>query len=45
MQNHSYSLHDIESMVPWEREIYLLMLAEQIKEQKEQQRQIKNARQ
>jgi len=33
IQNHHYSLDEIESMIPWEREIYLQMLVDQIKEQ------------
>lgn len=40
MQNHNYSLSDVENMMPWEREIYLAMLVEQIQEQnKEAERQ------
>jgi hypothetical protein len=45
IQNHSYSLHEIESMIPWEREIYLAMLVNQLEEQQEIRRQMKNARQ
>ena len=36
MQNHKYSLSDLEEMIPWEREIYLEMLLAEIKEQKEE---------
>ena len=40
MQYHKYSLTEIENMIPWEREIYLSMLIDQIKEQnKEAERQ------
>ena len=40
IQNHNYSLEDVENMIPWEREIYLSMLIDQIKEQnKEAERQ------
>mgnify|MGYP003639563398 CR=1 FL=1 len=35
MQNHNYSLEDVENMMPWEREIYLSMLIDQIKKQNE----------
>jgi hypothetical protein len=35
MQHHNYSLHEIESMIPWEREIYITLLMEYIKEQNE----------
>ena len=33
MQHHNYSLSDLENMIPWEREIYVDMLVEHIKEQ------------
>ena len=33
MQHHNYSLSDIESMMPWERDIYVDMLVNYIKEQ------------
>ena len=33
MQHHNYSLSDIETMMPWEREIYVQMLIEYIKEE------------
>jgi hypothetical protein len=36
MQNHKYSLQDIECMIPWEREIYIEMLVNQLKDQKEE---------
>ena len=36
MQNHKYSLSDIENMIPWEREIYIDMLAEQVKQEREE---------
>ena len=42
MQHHNYSLSDIENMMPWEREIYVDMLIQHIKEEndkaKERQR-------
>jgi hypothetical protein len=37
MQNHNWTLNDIDSMIPWEREIYVTMLVEDLKEQKEEQ--------
>ena len=41
MQHHKYSLTEIENMMPWERDIYVDMLIEHIKEEnkkmKEQQ--------
>jgi hypothetical protein len=33
MQHHNYALSDIENMMPWERDIYVQMLLEHIKEQ------------
>jgi hypothetical protein len=33
MQHHNYSLGDIENMMPWERDIYVDMLINYIKEQ------------
>lgn len=36
MQNHKYSLTDIENMIPWEREIYVAMLIDDIKRQNEE---------
>jgi len=36
MQHHNYSLNEIDGLIPWEREVYLSMLMEYVKEQKEQ---------
>ena len=33
MHHHSYSLSDLENMMPWEREIYVDMLITHIKEE------------
>jgi|TARA_R100001369_G_scaffold15413_1_gene30219 hypothetical protein len=35
MQHHKYSLTELENMLPWEREIYVGMLIEYIKEEEE----------
>ena len=35
MQHHNYSLTEIENMMPWEREIYLSLLAAWIEEENE----------
>jgi len=35
MQHHQYSLTELEQMVPWEREIYVTLLQEYIKEENE----------
>lgn len=32
MQHHKYSLTVLENMIPWEREVYVTMLVEWIKE-------------
>lgn len=42
MQHHNYSLSDLENMIPWERSIYVALLANYMAEEKarlEQQRQ------
>ena len=39
MQHHKYSLSDLEGMMPWEREIYVEMLAQFIKEENEKNKQ------
>ena len=42
MQHHKYSISDIEQMLPWERDIYVSMLTNYIKEENEKrQREIK----
>ena len=35
MTHHDYSLHDLENMIPWEREVYTTMLVDYIKEENE----------
>lgn len=35
MQHHKYSLTELEEMLPWEREIYIGLLSEWIKEENE----------
>ena len=35
MQHHKYTLTDLENMLPWEREIYVDMLIQYIKEENE----------
>tara|TARA_X000001036_G_C20504141_1_gene735156 strand:- start:129 stop:272 length:144 start_codon:yes stop_codon:yes gene_type:complete len=45
MQHHKYSLTELDGMLPWEREIYVTLLSEHIKEEnrkaEEQQRKMK----
>jgi hypothetical protein len=35
MQHHKYSITELENMVPWEREIYILLLSQYIQEENE----------
>ena len=37
MQHHNYSLGDLDNMIPWERDIYVDMLVEHLKEEKKRQ--------
>jgi len=37
MQHHKYSLTELDNMMPWEREIYVTMLLEHLKEEKKRQ--------
>lgn len=39
MQQHKYSLSDIENMIPWEREIYLELLMGDIRKAQQEQEQ------
>ena len=41
MQHHKYSLSEIENMVPWEREIYVSLLIDYIKQENEKLRMLK----
>ena len=38
MQHHKYSLGELENMIPWEREIYVDLLVNHIKEENEKAR-------
>ena len=42
MQHHKYSLTELEDMMPWEREIYIGLLMEHIKEENEKMEREKN---
>lgn len=35
MQHHDYSLSEIDGLIPWEREIYMNMLEEFLKQEQE----------
>lgn len=39
MQHHKYSLDEIDMMIPWEKEVYVNMLIDFIKEQELKQQQ------
>ena len=38
MQHHKYNLTEIENMIPWERDIYVDMLINYIKEENERRK-------
>jgi 3-methyladenine DNA glycosylase AlkD len=42
MQNFHYTLEDLESMLPWERRIYIDLLMEHLKEEKQRMDELKN---
>jgi hypothetical protein len=42
MQHHKYSLSELESMLPWERDIYVSLLIQYVSEENERIKQ-KNA--
>ena len=35
MQHHNYSLTELDNMIPWEREIYIGLLMQHLKEEEE----------
>tara|TARA_Y100000034_G_scaffold103116_1_gene128411 strand:+ start:972 stop:1112 length:141 start_codon:yes stop_codon:yes gene_type:complete len=39
MQHHNYSLTELEDMMPWEREIYVGLLMQYLKEEEEKRKQ------
>ena len=45
MQHHNYSLVELEEMLPWEREIYIGLLMNYLKEEKEKMEQEQQRRQ
>ena len=38
MQHHKYSLTEIEAMLPWERDVYVSLLINYIKEENERKK-------
>jgi len=41
MQHHKYSLTELDSMMPWEREIYIQLLLQHLEEEREKAKQRK----
>mgnify|MGYP001355822729 FL=1 len=41
MQHHKYSLNEIDSLIPWEKEVYVSMLVDHIKEQEANQERVR----
>jgi hypothetical protein len=41
MQFHKYSLTELENMMPWEREIYIMLLVNHLKEENQRLQQQK----
>ena len=39
MTDHKYSLTELEDMLPWEREVYVTLLAQHIQQELERKRQ------
>lgn len=44
MQHHKYSLTELESMLPWERDVYVAMLIQYIEEENQKLKQLQNER-
>ena len=42
MQHHKYSLTELDNMMPWEREIYVEMLIEHMKEENKRNKEREN---
>ena len=43
MQDHKYSLTEIENMIPWEREIYMSLLADYVRKENERTEQMQQS--
>jgi hypothetical protein len=44
VQFHKYSLHEIEDMIPWERQIYIALLSGHIEEENQKIQERNNSR-
>ena len=42
MQHHKYSITELENMMPWERDIYVQMLINHVKEENERRQRERN---
>ena len=42
MENHNYSLSDLENMMPWEREVYVALLVNYMKEKEQSMKEGQN---
>jgi|TARA_R100001510_G_C7648398_1_gene205717 hypothetical protein len=38
MEEHKYTLYDIDRMIPWEREVYIQLLIKNLKEKEKRDR-------
>jgi hypothetical protein len=43
MHHHHYSLTELENMMPWERDVYVALLADYIKKENERLKKLKQA--
>jgi len=43
-QHHHWSIDEIESMIPWERDIYVALLKEHLEEEKDRLEKAKNGK-
>lgn len=44
MQHHKYSLSELDNLIPWEKQIYITMLQEMVKEQNEKMKMLEMQR-
>lgn len=44
MQHHKYSLSELDNLIPWEKQIYITMLQEMIKQQNEKMKMLEMQR-
>lgn len=44
MQHHKYSLTELEEMIPWERDVYLVMLLQYLEKEKQRLLEIERQR-